>query len=252
MSLQLVIQDLTVSYNRIPAVHHLDVTLRGGSCVGLLGPNGAGKTTLLKAIAGLLPRETGNVKVINPQNTQGSRRAIAYVPQREAVDWDFPITVRALAEMGRYPALGWWKPFGPRDQELVEEALKVTELDALADRQIKALSGGQQQRAFLARAWAQQADIYLLDEPFTGLDKNARDAFSVALRRLRDAGKLIVASHHDLASVPELFDDVLLINGELVAAGPTAETFTEDVVARTFTTKIFTRSGDHTHSHGAH
>lgn len=250
MNHQLVIKDLTVSYNRIPAVHHLDVTLDGGSCVGLLGPNGAGKTTLLKAIAGLLPRETGNIEVRRREDKGSTGRAIAYVPQREAVDWDFPITVRALAEMGRYPALGWWKQFSPADHTLVEEALRVTELEALADRQIKALSGGQQQRAFLARAWAQQADIYLLDEPFTGLDKNARDAFSVALRRLRDAGKLIIASHHDLTSVPDLFDHVLLINGELVAAGPTSDVFTEATIARTFTTKIFTRAHTHTHAHG--
>jgi len=237
---ELVIKDLTVSYNRIPAVHHLNVTMACGSAVGLLGPNGAGKTTLLKAIAGLLPRETGTIRLIGHDD---ARYPVAYVPQREAVDWDFPITVRALAEMGRYSELGLWKRFGPKDAALVDEALHVTELEALADRQIKALSGGQQQRAFLARAWAQQADIYLLDEPFTGLDKNAQESFAGALNKLRAAGKLIIASHHDLNSVPRLFDRVLLINGELVAAGETAATFTEENIRKTFATKIF--SGHH-------
>jgi len=244
MSVLLSIEDLTISYNRVPAVHHLNAKLQGPSMVALLGPNGAGKTTLLKAMGGLLPRETGAIRI---SGTTSQTSAIAYVPQREAVDWDFPITVRALVEMGRYPALGWRKSFGVADQEIVEEAIRVTELASFADRQIKALSGGQQQRAFLARAWAQQASIYLLDEPFTGLDRNAQEAFASALRRLRDTGKLIIASHHDLKSVPELFDQVLLINGELVASGPTAEAFTDENVRRTFSTKIFAGRPPHHH-----
>jgi ABC-type Mn2+/Zn2+ transport system ATPase subunit len=240
MSHHFVIEDLTVSYNRIPAVHHLSTTLHCGSAVGLIGPNGAGKTTLLKAIAGLLPIETGRIRT---GDHAGENRAVAYVPQREAVDWDFPITVRALVEMGRYPDLGLWRRFRASDDALVNEALDVTELADLAHRQIKALSGGQQQRAFLARAWAQQAHIYLLDEPFTGLDRNARAAFITAMNRLRDAGKLVIASHHDLGSVPEIFDQVLLINGELVACGPTAEVFTPENLSRTFGTQVF--SGPH-------
>lgn len=247
MSAHLSIEDLTVSYNRIPAVHHLSVQLSAPSAVALLGPNGAGKTTLLKAIAGLLPKETGQIK-LGQQASHPS--AIAYVPQREAVDWDFPITVRSLVEMGRYPALGWWRPFRTADCKIVDEALAVTELNAVADRQIKALSGGQQQRAFLARAWAQQADVYLLDEPFTGLDKNAQDSFSSALTRLRTAGKLIIASHHDLKSVPDLFDHVLFINGELVAEGKTSEVFTEENIDLTFATQVF--SGRHRPHHHHH
>jgi len=242
----LTIEDLTVSYHRIPAVHHLSVTLGCGSAVGLLGPNGAGKTTLLKAIAGLLPIETGR---IDTGEHAGENSVVAYVPQREAVDWDFPITVRALVEMGRYPDLGWWKPFTKKDHAIVDEALHLSELEAVAGRQIKALSGGQQQRAFLARAWAQQAHIYLLDEPFTGLDKNAQESLIAAVNRLRAAGKLVIASHHDLKTVPEIFDQVLLINGELVACGKTEEVFTEANVARTFTTEIF--SGRHAHEHHA-
>jgi ABC-type Mn2+/Zn2+ transport system ATPase subunit len=237
------LSDLTVSFNRIPAIHHVTIELPCRSCVGLLGPNGAGKTTLLKAIAGLLPIETGRIEfhADGQSAPSGNRRkhTIAYVPQREAVDWDFPITVRGLVEMGRYPSLGLWRRFGRNDHTAVDEALRLMDLREYAQRQISALSGGQQQRAFLARAWAQQSDIYLLDEPFTGLDRNARHAFTKSLHALRDAGKLIIASHHDLNDVPEVFDRVLLINGELVAAGETDQTFTPELIEQTFATRVF-------------
>ena len=248
MSHKLHLEDVTVSYNRIPAVHHLSATLSCGSCVALLGPNGAGKTTLLKAIAGLLPLETGRIEFRGHQLEGTSGREIAYVPQREAVDWDFPITVRGLVEMGRYPALGTWRRFGASDHAAVEEALHICDLEDIADRQISALSGGQQQRAFLARAWAQKADIYLLDEPFTGLDRNAVEAFAQAMRRLREAGKLIMASHHDLKSVEALFDQILLLNGELVACGPTAEAFTKDNLDRAYAVHVFSGHAHHHHS----
>jgi len=248
MSHKLHLEDVTVSYNRIPAVHHLNATLSCGSCVALLGPNGAGKTTLLKAIAGLLPLETGRIEFRGHQLESTSGREIAYVPQREAVDWDFPITVRGLVEMGRYPALGKWRRFGAQDAAAVEEALHICDLEDLADRQISALSGGQQQRAFLARAWAQKADIYLLDEPFTGLDRNAVEAFAQAMRRLREAGKLIMASHHDLKSVEALFDHILLLNGELVACGPTADAFTKDNLDRAYAVHVFSGHAHHHHS----
>lgn len=231
MSHELVIKDLTVSYNRVPAVHHLNLTLRRGSCVGLLGPNGAGKTTLIKAVAGLLPIETGTIDFAG--------QSIAYVPQHESVDWDFPITVRGLAEMGCFPRLGLWGRFKKSDDLLVDQAMEITDLTALADRQIKALSGGQQQRAFLARAWAQQADIYLLDEPFAGLDRSAQQAFTQALHRLREADKLVIASHHELGSVPDVFDHVVFVNGELVATGPVSEVFSPQNIERTYRTQIF-------------
>ena len=249
MNHQLVLKDVTVSYSRIPAVHHLSASVRCGSCVALLGPNGAGKTTLLKAIAGLLPLETGAIRFEGHELGTKPSRTIAYVPQREAVDWDFPITVRGLVEMGRYPSLGNWGRFGAKDHEAVEEALHVCDLEDLADRQISALSGGQQQRAFLARAWAQHAEIYLLDEPFTGLDRNATEAFAAAMRRLRDAGKLVIASHHDLKSVEALFDQILLINGELVACGPTAEAFTTQNLDRAYGMHIFSGHAHHRHEH---
>jgi ABC-type Mn2+/Zn2+ transport system ATPase subunit len=248
MSHHLHLEDVTVSYNRIPAVHHLNATLTCGSCIALLGPNGAGKTTLLKAIAGLLPLETGRIEFCGHQLEGTSGSEIAYVPQREVVDWDFPITVRGLVEMGRYPALGKWRRFGPGDHAAVDEALHICDLEDLSDRQISALSGGQQQRAFLARAWAQKADIYLLDEPFTGLDRNAVEAFAQAMRRLREAGKLIMASHHDLKSVEALFDHILLLNGELVACGPTAEAFTKVNLDRTYAVHVFSGHAHHYHT----
>ncbi len=237
----LLVENLTVSYNRIPAVHHLSLSLSAGASVGLLGPNGAGKTTLLKAIAGLLPIETGRVSF----GDSSTAHAVAYVPQREAVDWDFPITVQALVEMGRFSNLGLWDTYSAHDASVVREAMEITELQSLAHRQIKALSGGQQQRAFLARALAQQASVYLLDEPFTGLDTNAQAGFADALCRLRDLGKLIIASHHNLASVPNLFDEVILINGELVANGSTATTFTDENIRKTFSTSIFSGHTPH-------
>ncbi len=238
---RLLIRDLTVSYHRVPALHHIDLELRCGRCVGLLGPNGAGKTTFLKALAGLVPFETGQVVFGGHSHEHPhSDRGIAYLPQRGVVDWDFPLTVRGLVELGRYPALGRWRGFTKADAMIVHEALAATHLADLADRQINALSGGQQQRAFLARSWAQQAHIYLLDEPFNGLDRNAQAHLSALLRRLAADGRLVIVSHHDLKTVSELFDEVILLNGELVAFGPLAEAFTPERIAETFSTAVFT------------
>src|SRR5258708_5514679 len=153
---RLLIRDLTVSYHRIPALHHLNLELECGHCVGLIGPNGAGKTTFLKAVAGLVKFETGSI-VFQGHESCHHDRGVAYLPQREAVDWDFPTTVRGLVEMGRYAALGWWKPFGEKDRIAVDAALRAMKLSELADRQISALSGGQQQRVFLARPLARNA-----------------------------------------------------------------------------------------------
>jgi ABC-type Mn2+/Zn2+ transport system ATPase subunit len=243
------LDDAVAVLGRFPALAGVTMTVARGEIVLLRGPNGAGKTTLLKAIAGLLPLETGRIRFEGHELAGAVHNAIAYVPQREAVDWDFPITVRGLVEMGRYPALGNWGRFGEKDARAVDEALRVCDLEDLGERQISALSGGQQQRAFLARAWAQQADIYLLDEPFTGLDRNATEAFASAMGRLRDAGKLVMASHHDLKSVESLFDHILLLNGELVASGPTLEAFTTENLDRAYGTHVFSGTGHHHHHH---
>lgn len=235
---QLRIQDLTISYHRIPAVHHVNLDLHCGKCVALLGPNGAGKTSFFKAMVGLITPETGRIE-LGGHGTSDPRHEIAYLPQREEVDWDFPITVSGLVEMGRYTRIGWWKRFGPSDKRAVRDALAMMELRDLADRQIRALSGGQQQRAFIARALAQEAHVMLLDEPFTGLDKPAQDVLSAALRRTVAAGNLVIASHHDLNTVPQLFDQVIFLNGELIAFGETKQVFTQANIDHTFGTPAY-------------
>jgi ABC-type Mn2+/Zn2+ transport system ATPase subunit len=245
---RLSVSDLTVSYHRIPALHHISFEVQCGQCVALLGPNGAGKSTLLKALAGLLPRETGRI-VFHSHEVSGATQDFAYLPQREQIDWDFPTTVRGLVEMGRYLRLGWWRPFREEDCIAVDEAIAAMHLKPLEKRQISALSGGQQQRAFLARALAQQAHVFLLDEPFTGLDKPTQDNLKDTLRQLRDLGKLVIASHHDLKSVPELFDHVILLNGEMIAAGPLAQSFTDANLHKTYHTPTFAGPASHGHVH---
>ncbi len=232
------IRDLTVSYHRIPALHHLSLDLPCGACVAVLGPNGAGKSTLLKTLAGLLRPETGAV-VFHGHEPGNRAHDMAYLPQREMVDWDFPATVRSLVEMGRYSRLGPFGRFGAADERDVNEALAAMDLAAFADRQISALSGGQQQRAFLARALAQRAHVILLDEPFTGLDVNSSAQLARMLRTLAADGRLVMASHHDLAAVPQLFDRAVLLNGELIAAGEVAEVLTEENLRRAYGTGVF-------------
>ena len=244
---ELRVRDLTVSYNRVPALHHIAFDVPCGQCVALLGPNGAGKSTLLKSLAGLLPVETGTIE-FHGHAVRGATGEFAYLPQREAIDWDFPADVRGLVEMGRYLRVGCWRRFGSEDTAAVDAAIEAMQLGELQHRQISALSGGQQQRSFLARALAQEAHVFLLDEPFTGLDKPTQDSLKSLLRGLRERGKLIVASHHDLASVPEIFDRVLFLNGELLAAGAVAETFTEENIRRTYSTRVFS-GPTHDHDH---
>jgi ABC-type Mn2+/Zn2+ transport system ATPase subunit len=240
------IADLTVSYRRIPALHHIGFEVRCGQCVGLIGPNGAGKTTLLKTLAGLVGRETGTIH-FHGREVRGATPDIAYLPQRGQIDWDFPTTVRGLVEMGRYLRLGWWRKYGDADAAAVDAAVAAMSLEPLQDRQISALSGGQQQRAFLARALAQEAHVFLLDEPFAGLDKPNQDNLRTTFRALRQQGKLLLVSHHDLATVPVIFDQVVLLNGELIAAGPTAEAFTEANIQRAYSTHVFA-GVDHGHA----
>ena len=242
------IKDLTVAYHRVPAVHHVSLDLRCGHCIALLGPNGAGKTTFFKALVGLVSKETGEI-VFGGHGKVGADTDIAYLPQRSVIDWDFPITVRGMVEMGRYMRIGKWGRFGKADADAVDLALRTMDLADLATRQISALSGGQQQRAFLARSLAQEAHVFLLDEPFTGLDKPAQDLLARAIRKLVAAGNLVIASHHDLKSVPELFDQVIFLNGELIAFGDTGEAFNEENIARTYRTQIF--SDAHAHRHAA-
>jgi ABC-type Mn2+/Zn2+ transport system ATPase subunit len=230
---ELVIENLTVSYRRVLALENVSLATSCGNRVALIGPNGAGKSTLLKAIAGLVPRSSGTILWRGTAVKKWSRE-FAYLPQREEVDWSFPITVRGLVEMGRYPQTGWWRKFSAEDTAAVDRALESLALTDLQDRQIRELSGGQQQRTFLARALAQEAHVLLLDEPFTGLDRNASQLLGDLLAKLAHEGRLVIASHHDLNTVPLLFDEALVLATRPVAFGPVTEILTPDLIDRTF------------------
>ena len=222
---ELVVQGLRVSYRNTVALKGISFATSCGNRVALVGANGAGKSTLIKAIAGLVPRSRGSIQWRGTTVRRWSRE-FAYLPQREEVDWSFPITVRGLVEMGRYPQVGWWKRFSETDDEAVESALETLDLNDLQNRQIRELSGGQQQRAFLARAIAQEAHVLLLDEPFTGLDRRAAGQLGELLAQLAHEGRLIIASHHDLGSAPRLFDEALLLATHQVAFGAVEDTLT--------------------------
>jgi ABC-type Mn2+/Zn2+ transport system ATPase subunit len=230
---ELVIDGLGVNYRRIVALEDIGLATSCGNRVALIGPNGAGKSTLLKVIAGLVPRRAGSIRWRGTAVRKWSRE-FAYLPQREEVDWSFPLTVRGLVEMGRYPHLGWWRRFSRHDHVAVDSALDELGLGDLAARQIRELSGGQQQRAFLARAIAQEAHVLLLDEPFTGLDRDAAATLGELLARLAHEGRLVIASHHDLASAPGLFDEALVLNTRPVAFGPAAEILTPTHLDRAY------------------
>lgn len=232
---ELRVEDLSVRYRQIDALQGVSMSTSCGACVALIGPNGAGKSTLLKAIAGLLPLAGGRIFWRGSKVAKWSRE-IAYLPQRENVDWNFPITVRGVVAMGRYPQAGWWRPFSKSDDEAIARAISVMGLDDLADRQISELSGGQQQRVFLARALAQEAHVLLLDEPFTGLDRNSKSALSETLRTLTKEGRLVIASHHDMDTVRDIYDEVLLLRRKAVAYGTVDEVFTEALLEETFGT----------------
>ena len=230
---ELVISGLTVFYRRVLALENVSLATSCGNRVALIGPNGAGKSTLLKAIAGLVPRVAGTIQWRGTTVRKWSRE-FAYLPQREEIDWSFPITVRGLVEMGRYPQTSWWRKFSAKDTEAVDNALHALALENLQHRQIRELSGGQQQRAFLARAIAQEAHVLLLDEPFTGLDRNSSQLLGTLLHKLSTEGRLVIASHHDLNTLPKLFDETLVLATRPLAFGPVVETLTPELVSRTF------------------
>lgn len=230
---ELVVEGVEVNYRAVRALEGVSFSSSCGSCVALIGPNGAGKSTLLKAIAGLLRVDAGTIHWRGTRVGKWSRE-IAYLPQREEVDWKFPITVRGVVRMGRYPNAGWWRPFSKTDEAAVDRALEMMDLADLAQRQISQLSGGQQQRVFLARALAQEAHALLLDEPFTGLDRTSKANLALILRRLAAEGRLILASHHDLETVRDIYDEVLLLKRRTIAFGPVSTTFTEAHLNTTF------------------
>ncbi|HYF95531.1 MAG TPA: metal ABC transporter ATP-binding protein [Symbiobacteriaceae bacterium] len=227
------VRDLTVAYHRKPVVQSINLTLPEGRLVGIVGPNGAGKSTLLKAILGLVPAATGEVSVFGRPYAE-RRSLVGYVPQRGSVDWDFPTDALDVVLMGRYGRLGWLRRPGAADRAVALECLRQVGMADFAGRQISQLSGGQQQRVFLARALAQDAKLYFMDEPFAGVDAATEKAIVVLLNELKQRGKTVVVVHHDLATVKEYFDWLVLLNMRVIAAGPTAEVFTAENLQKAY------------------
>ncbi len=227
------VKNLTVSYQKKPAIKSINLKITEGSIVGIIGPNGAGKSTLIKAILGLLPYDTGEVKIFG-KNLDESRKKISYIPQREQFDWDFPINVEDVVMMGRYSHLGMFSFPGKKDKEIVQEKIQKVGMQDFRTRQIRNLSGGQQQRIFLARALAQESDIYLMDEPFVGVDAKTERTIFDLMNELREEKKTILVVHHDLGKVTEYFDKLILINQTLVAYGDTDLVFNKELISKTY------------------
>jgi manganese/zinc/iron transport system ATP- binding protein len=227
------VHDLTVSYHRKPVLWNVDLAVPRGKLLGIIGPNGAGKSTLIKAIMGLLPLSSGWVQVFG-QPVETQRDKVGYVPQRESVDWTFPVTAMDVVLMGRYGALRWWNRIGRRERDLAKQALDKVGMLPYAHRQISNLSGGQQQRVFLARALVQDSQIYLMDEPFAGVDAATESAIVKLLQELREAGKTVLVVNHDLQTAREYFDMLILLNMRLVAFGATDDVFTPGLLQKTY------------------
>ncbi|HAV11906.1 MAG TPA: manganese ABC transporter ATP-binding protein [Opitutae bacterium] len=235
--LPLVVRDLTVAYHRKPVVWDIDLSIPEGKLVSIVGPNGAGKSTLLKACLDLIPRSSGEVLIYGEPYTK-ARKRVGYVPQRESVDWDFPVSALDVVAMGTYGKLGWFRRVDKRSKALAMQALDRVGLADYAHRQISQLSGGQQQRTFLARALVQDADIYFMDEPFAAVDAATERAIVELLKELQSRGKTCFVVHHDLATVPQYFDWTILLNMRVVANGPTSEVFTQGNLRKTYGGKL--------------
>jgi manganese/zinc/iron transport system ATP- binding protein len=227
------VHDLTVSYHNKPVLWDVDLEVPEGHLVAIVGPNGAGKSTLLKTMLGLVPASTGWVKFFGDDYAK-QRHRVGYVPQRESVDWDFPTSALDVVTMGLYGKIGWLRRPGRSQRETALACLDKVGMGDFAGRQISQLSGGQQQRVFLARALAQDARLYLMDEPFAGVDATTEQAILTLMQELRDEGRTVVAVHHDLQTVAQYFDWVVLLNMRLVAAGSVADTFTDENLQRTY------------------
>ncbi|RME40800.1 MAG: metal ABC transporter ATP-binding protein [Planctomycetota bacterium] len=227
------IHDMTVAYHRKPVLWDIDYAAPAGKLIGIIGPNGAGKSTLIKACLDLVPRASGSVRFFGlPYRKQ--RHLVAYVPQRESVDWDFPASALDVVTMGRYGRLPWCMPPTRKDRRIAQECLERVGMADYAERQISRLSGGQQQRVFLARALAQDATIYFMDEPFAGVDAATESAIVELLRELKQRGRTVLVVHHDLQTVRNYFDELVLLNMRIVACGPTEEVFTEENLRNTY------------------
>tara|TARA_X000001036_G_scaffold80362_2_gene72071 strand:+ start:1868 stop:2644 length:777 start_codon:yes stop_codon:yes gene_type:complete len=227
------IHDLTVAYHRKPVLWDVDLDIPEGKLIAVVGPNGAGKSTLIKAVMDLVPKASGKVMIYG-KPFRKQRKLVAYVPQRESVDWDFPIDALGVVAMGRYGSIGWCKPLRKQDAQIAMDALDRVGMADYARRQISQLSGGQQQRVFLARALAQDSSIYFMDEPFASVDAATEKAIVNVLAELRSTGKTVIVVHHDLQTVREYFDHVILLNMRVVAHGPVDEVFTDENLKKTY------------------
>ncbi|NLA63286.1 MAG: metal ABC transporter ATP-binding protein [Bacteroidales bacterium] len=231
------INNLHVSYQDTKALHDISLSVDRGKIVGIVGPNGAGKSTLIKAVLGLTPIDSGNIEIYGKTLTE-MRKRVAYVPQRANIDWNFPIIVKKTVLLGTYPRLGIFKRPKRKDKEWAMECLRKVGMEEYAHRQIGELSGGEQQRVFMARALAQKADCYFLDEPFIGIDVTSENIIINILRELRNQGKTIFVVHHDLTKVEGLFDDIILINKELIGCGPVNKIFVPKLVEEAYDTSL--------------
>jgi manganese/zinc/iron transport system ATP- binding protein len=233
----LTIQNMTVAYHKKPVLEQVSLTIPEGKLIGIIGPNGAGKSTLIKAALGLIPSLSGEVKIYGkPYKEQ--RKLVGYVPQRESVDWDFPTNALDVVTMGRYGHLGWFRRPGNKEKQIAMSCLEKVGMADFAERQISQLSGGQQQRIFLARALAQDASLYFMDEPFVGVDAATEKAIITLLGELKKQGKTVLVVHHDLSTVQEYFDWVILLNVGIIDIGPTSEVFTKDKLQQTYGGKL--------------
>lgn len=227
------VEHLTVSYHAKPALLDVSVKISSDQLIGVIGPNGAGKSTFMKAILGFIKPDLGTV-LINGKSAQKAKGEVAYVPQRGAVDWDFPITVKEVALMGRYQQIPWYSTPGKADLRAAYEALEMVRMQDFAERQIGELSGGQQQRVFMARALAQGSDILLLDEPFAGVDAATERAILDVLERAKQSGKTLVVVHHDLSTAAEYFDNLILIKQRMYAYGKPEVVLNEDLLSKVY------------------
>ncbi len=227
------VTDLSVYYRNTLALDQVSVSINAGKITGIIGPNGSGKSTFLKSILGIIPAKSGTVTFFG-SSLEKYRSKIAYVPQRESIDWDFPITVEEVVAMGRIRPKKWWSRTTLADKELVKETLKKVQLSEFSTRQIGQLSGGQQQRVFLARALAQEAELIIMDEPFVGIDMASQESILAIVQKLRDSGKTVVIVHHDLSVVARYFDDVVLLNKQLVANGPIDEILQSENIEKAY------------------
>ncbi|TKD72004.1 metal ABC transporter ATP-binding protein [Pseudalkalibacillus hwajinpoensis] len=227
------VSNVTVAYDRKPVLQEITFDMPEGKLIGVVGPNGAGKSTLIKAILGLIPTASGNVEIYG-KSYKSQRKLVGYVPQRGSVDWDFPTNALDVVLMGRYGHIGWFRRPGKKDTAIALQALDKVGMKEYANRQISQLSGGQQQRVFLARALAQDATVYFMDEPFVGVDAATEKAIISLLNELKAQGKTVLVVHHDLQTVKEYFDWTLLLNKRKIALGPTEEVFTIDNLQKTY------------------